>query len=59
MKGFDFIRIEILGVGQTVWDPKDLFATDELSVYGFFVVLDCYGTQLGDNCVGRGKMSWI
>ena len=59
MKGFDLIRIEILGVGQIVWDPGSLFMTDGLLVYGFFVVLDCYGTQLGDNCAGRGKMSWI
>jgi hypothetical protein len=57
MNGFDFIRIGILGVGRTVWHSKELFMADGLLVYGFFVVLDCYGIQLGDNCARQERRS--
>jgi len=61
MKKFDF-DFESLGSDGLFDISETCFIADGPLVHSFwvsFLRLDCYGTQLGDNCAGRGKMSWI
>jgi len=44
---------------RTDCSASQVSAADEPSAHSFIDVLDCYGTQLGDNCAKRGKMWWI